>query len=108
MPAARPVRFTAAEMESVSVVVVPEPVERLSQAALSLVVHDKVPPLGFVRLINCAAGAVPPATAEKLSVFGLREMLGAELVPPTVRDTGIVVRLIRPLNPSMAMTTLLA
>jgi hypothetical protein len=90
-------------------VVVPEPVERVSQATFSLVAHDNVPPLGFLRVINCAAGAAPPAIPEKLRVLGLSEMLGAALVSPTtVRDTGIVVWLIRPLNPCIAMTTLVA
>jgi hypothetical protein len=93
-------------MESDSVVVIPEPVERFSQAALSLVVQDKVPPLGFVSVICWAVGAVPPATPEKLSVLGLREMLGVEPDPPTVSDTGIMVWRIRPLSPSIAMTTL--
>ena len=91
VPAAKPVVFTVAEMESVSVVVMPEPVESVSQAAFSLVVHDKVLPLGFVRLISCAVGAVPPTTAEKLSALGLSEMVGVEVFPLTVRDTGIAV-----------------
>lgn len=84
----------------------PEACVRFSQAALALRLHDNVPPVGFVRLISCAAGAVPPATPEKLSAVGLSDMLGvADVVPVTVRVTGIAVRFLWPFSPSIAMTT---
>jgi hypothetical protein len=74
---------------------------------LLLTLHDNVPPVGFVRLISCAAGAVPPATPEKLSAVGLSEILGVDdVVPVTVRVTGIAVRLLWPFSPSTAMMTL--
>lgn len=106
MPAASPVRLTPAEIESDSVVVVPDIVAGLSHAALLLTPHANVPPVGLLRLIDCAAGAVPPATPEKLSAVGASEMLGVDdVVPVTVRVTGIAVRFPRPFNPSTAMTT---
>lgn len=99
--------MTPADIESDSVVVVPEIVAGLSQAALLLTLHDNVPPVGFVRLISCAAGAVPPAIPEKPSAVGLSEMLGVDdVVPVIVRVTGIEVRFLRPFSPSTAMTTL--
>jgi hypothetical protein len=94
-------------MESVSVVVVPEATERPSQDALEARLHDKVPPVGFARLIGCGAGAVLPATPEKLKAAGLSEILGADdAVPVTVRVTGIAVRFLWLFSPSTAMTTL--
>ena len=81
MPAASPVRFTLTEIASVSVVVVPEAVERPNQAALSLKLQDKVPPVGLLRLSSCAAGFAPPATPLNPSVIGLRRMEGVEPEP---------------------------
>lgn len=102
----RPVRLTPAEIESVSVVVVPEAAARPSQAALGLALHENVPPVGFLRLINCAAGAVPPAIPEKRSAVGVSEILGAaDVVPVTVSVTGIEVRFLWFFSPSTAMTT---
>lgn len=83
--------MTLAEIESVSVVVVPETPESPNQAALEFALHVSVPPEGFLRLISWAAGDVPPAIPEKLSAVGVIEMLGAGVVPVTVRVTGIVV-----------------
>lgn len=107
VPAASPVRLTPAEIESDSVVVVPEAGARLSQAALLLMLHDNVPPVGFLRLIDCAAGAIPPAIPEKLSAVGVSEILGvADVVPVMVRVTGVKVRFLWPFSPVIAMTML--
>lgn len=107
MPAASPVRLTPAEIESDSVVVVPEETERPSQDALEARLQDNVPPVGFARRISCAAGVVPPAIPEKLKVVGASEMLGVDdVVPVTRRVTGIAVRFLRPFSPSTATTTL--
>ena len=83
-PAARPVVDTLALMLSVSVVVVPLEILRASQAAVSVSVHVKVPPVGFDSVRGLASGAGPPATPEKLRLVGLSRMLGVTVRLPTV------------------------
>lgn len=52
--------LTVTVMESVSVVVVPETVFRVSHAALSLTDHDRVPLPGFVKVTVLTAGLDAP------------------------------------------------
>ena len=91
---------TLALIVSTSVVVVPLVTLRPSHDADSVSDHVKVPPVGFVRLIVLANGAVPPAVPEKLRLTGFRSMLdvgvmllnGDVVIPPdTTRVTGTVV-----------------
>ena len=106
MPVASPARLTLAEIESVSVVVVPEAVERLNQAALSDKLHDKVPPVGFVRLMSWAAGFALPAMPEKLRAVGVSRIVGAAVEDPaTESDTGIDAFTVRPLKFSVEIIT---
>jgi hypothetical protein len=95
-PAAKPLVDTLALMLSVSVVVVPLITLRPSQAAVSVSVHVKVPPVGFDTVIGLASGAGPPTMPEKLKLVGLSRMLGVTvavevamaLPPVTVKVTG--------------------
>lgn len=95
--------LTAAVTESVSVEVVPNAVESVSHAALSLIVHDNVPPVGFVKLKSWAAGLAPPETAEKLSAIGDIFNVGAAVEPEIVNAMGIEVLFKRPERPSVTM-----
>ena len=87
-------------------VVIPEAVDSVSQAALSERLHESVPPLEFVRLRSWAAGFVLPAMPEKLNAAGESRMVGVA-VEDCVNDsdTGTMVLTSRPLKLSVAMTT---
>jgi hypothetical protein len=78
-------------MVSVSVIVVPETVLSSSQVALSLSVHDKVPPPELVIAIGCAAGFVPPTVPEKTKLAGLKMIVPPLVDDVTVRVTGTVL-----------------
>jgi hypothetical protein len=104
-PVAKPLVCTLALMLSVSVVVVPLETFRPSHAAVSVSVHDNVPPDGFERMIDLANGDVPPATPEKLKLVGFNKILGVTVpVPPaTTNVTGTDVTCVLFLLSLMAM-----
>ena len=93
VPLASPAVFTLAVMVSTSVVVVPDAMLVLSQAASSEIVHVNVPPVVLEMARVFEAGLVPPAVAVNPSVEGVRLRDGVPVlavVPDaTVRATAI-------------------
>ncbi len=83
--------MTLAEMVSVSVVVVPDTGVSCNHVALSLTVHDRVPPPVLVILNVFAAGFVPPIVPEKVKFAGLKPIVPLLVDPVTVRATGTVL-----------------
>jgi hypothetical protein len=53
---------------------------RASQGADLVSVQERVPPVGFERLIVLARGFAPPAVPEKLRLAGFNSMLGDVVV----------------------------
>lgn len=60
VPADNPAVLTATVIGSVSMVVVPDAEPRVNQAALSLILQERVPPPVFVTLSVLAAGLAAP------------------------------------------------
>ena len=85
MPAANPLRLIVALTEPV---LVPDTGLRANHAALSLTVHDKVPPPVLLILNVFAAGFPPPAVPINPRLVVLSPMAGARVVDESARVTG--------------------
>ncbi len=91
VPAARPARLTLAVIVPV---LVPEAGVRVSQAALSLAVHVKVPEPVLETVKDWVVGLVPPAAPEKAKLVALNPITGAAVeAAVTVSETGMVLLL---------------